>query len=154
MSNPASSTQEKRFNGVGVSPGIARGTVFVYRPDDDAAPSRSIEESEIPTEIARFEGALLATRAQILEMQQRIAESTGAKDASIFDAHLLVVEDRTLIDGVHRAVEVEVLTRPFTQRPAQYRPDLSLFVVPAAVEPREAESVTRTVPKEIVVVPE
>ena len=102
MSNPASSTQEKRFNGVGVSPGIARGTVFVYRPDDDAAPSRSIEESEIPTEIARFEGALLATRAQILEMQQRIAESTGAKDASIFDAHLLVVEDRTLIDEVLR----------------------------------------------------
>ena len=102
MSNPASSTQEKRFNGVGVSPGIARGTVFVYRPDDDAAPSRSIEEREIPTEIARFEGALLATRAQILEMQQRIAESTGAKDASIFDAHLLVVEDRTLIDEVLR----------------------------------------------------
>ena len=102
MSNPASSTQEKRFNGVGVSPGIARGTVFVYRPDDDAAPSRSIEESEIPAEIARFEGALLATRAQILEMQQRIAESTGAKDASIFDAHLLVVEDRTLIDEVLR----------------------------------------------------
>ena len=35
-------------------------------------------------------------------MQQRIAESTGAKDASIFDAHLLVVEDRTLIDEVLR----------------------------------------------------
>ena len=102
MSNAASSTQEKRFTGVGVSPGIARGTVFGYRPDDEAAPSRSIEESEIPAEIARFETALLATRAQILEMQQRIAESTGAKDASIFDAHLLVVEDRTLIDEVLR----------------------------------------------------
>ncbi len=40
--------------------------------------------------------------AQILEMQKRIAESIGAKDASIFDAHLLVVEDRTLIDEVLR----------------------------------------------------
>jgi Phosphoenolpyruvate-protein kinase (PTS system EI component in bacteria) len=39
---------------------------------------------------------------QILEMQQRIAESIGAKDAAIFDAHLLVVEDRTLIDEVLR----------------------------------------------------
>jgi len=102
MSTDAASTEEKRFQGTGVSPGIARGTVFVYRPDDEAAPSRRIEESEIPAEIGRFESALLATRAQILEMQQRIAESIGAKDAGIFDAHLLVVEDRTLIDEVLR----------------------------------------------------
>ena len=109
MSNAAASTEEKRFTGVGVSPGIARGTVFVYRPDDEATPSRSIEESEIPAEIARFEDALLATRAQILEMQQRIAESTGAKDASIFDAHLLVVEDRTLIDEVLRRLGTDLM---------------------------------------------
>ena len=102
MSTAAASTEERRLQGTGVSPGIARGTVFVHRPDDEAAPSRRIEESEIPGEIARFETALLATRAQILEMQQRIAESTGAKDAGIFDAHLLVVEDRTLIDEVLR----------------------------------------------------
>ncbi len=102
MSLDAASTEERRFQGTGVSPGIARGTVFVYRPDDEAAPSRRIEEGEIPAEIARFEAALMATRAQILEMQARIAESIGAKDAGIFDAHLLVVEDRTLIDEVLR----------------------------------------------------
>src|SRR5277367_6518170 len=96
--------QEKRFHGVGVSPGIARGTIFVYRPEDVTPPLRRIEESEIPGEIARFETALIATRAQILEMQHRIAESIGAKDAGIFDAHLLVVEDRTLIDEVLRTL--------------------------------------------------
>ena len=99
-----SDAEEKRFHGTGVSPGIARGTVFVWRPDDEAAPSRRIVEGEIPGEIARFEDALIATRAQILEMQQRIAESIGAKDAGIFDAHLLVVEDRTLIDEVLRSL--------------------------------------------------
>jgi phosphotransferase system enzyme I (PtsI) len=99
-SDAATPGPEKRFHGVGVSPGIARGTIFVYRPDDETPPMRRIEEKDIPGEIARFEAALLATRAQILEMQQRIAESIGAKDAGIFDAHLLVVEDRTLIDEV------------------------------------------------------
>src|SRR5207253_2745923 len=44
---------------------------------------------------------------QILEMQQRIAEAIGAKDAGIFDAHLLVVEDRTLIDEVLRTLRRE-----------------------------------------------
>jgi len=96
---------EKRFHGVGVSPGIARGTVFVYRTDEDEEPPvRRIPESEIPAEIARFESALILTRAQILEMQERIAEAIGAKDAGIFDAHLLVVEDRTLIDEVLRTL--------------------------------------------------
>ena len=96
---------EKRYHGVGVSPGLARGSVFVHRPDDEMPPVRQISESEIPTEIARFETALIATRAQILEMQQRIAEAIGAKDAGIFDAHLLVVEDRTLIDEVLRTLD-------------------------------------------------
>ncbi|MBV9392291.1 MAG: phosphoenolpyruvate--protein phosphotransferase [Verrucomicrobia bacterium] len=96
---------EVRFQGVGVAPGIARGAVFIYHPDDEEPPKRRIDSSEIANEIARFETALIATRAQILEMQQRIAEAIGAKDASIFDAHLLVVEDRTLIDEVLRTLE-------------------------------------------------
>ena len=98
---------ERRLQGVGVSPGIARGTVFVHRPDDKEPPVRRIEEADIPGEIGRFETALIATRGQILEMQRRIAESIGTKDAGIFDAHLLVVEDRTLIDEVLRTLQDE-----------------------------------------------
>lgn len=104
MSEESKILEERRFQGLGVSPGIARGTVFAYRPDDEEPPARRMQESEIPGEIARFEAALIATRQQILEMQQRIAESIGAKDAGIFDAHLLVVEDRTLIDEVLRTL--------------------------------------------------
>src|SRR5438132_12081135 len=107
MSEPQSPSAEKRFHGVGVSPGIARGTAFVHRPDEEAPPIRRISEEEIPQEIARFESALLATRQQILEMQHRIADAIGAKDAGIFDAHLLVVEDRTLIDEVVKTLEKE-----------------------------------------------
>ncbi|MCA1660599.1 MAG: hypothetical protein LC642_08720, partial [Verrucomicrobiaceae bacterium] len=75
---------ERRFHGVGVSPGIARGASFVVRHQDEEPPIRRIEERDLPGEIARFETALIATRAQILEMQRRIAESIGTKDASIF----------------------------------------------------------------------
>jgi len=101
------SGQEVRFQGIGVAPGIARGVVFIHHPDDEEPPKRRVEDWEVAKEIVRFESALIATRAQILEMQQRIAEAIGAKDASIFDAHLLVVEDRTLIDEVLRNLERE-----------------------------------------------
>jgi phosphoenolpyruvate-protein phosphotransferase (PTS system enzyme I) len=99
--------KEIRFRGAGVSPGLARGVVHVVRDDLDDVPRYHIEPSQIGNEIARFETALVQTRVQILEMQQKIAEAIGAKDAAIFDAHLLVVEDRTLIDEVLRRLETE-----------------------------------------------
>jgi len=103
-----SARQEIRFEGVGVSAGMACGKIHVVRDDLDDVVRYRIASSQVPDEIGRFETALIQTRMQILEMQQRIAESIGAKDAAIFDAHLLVVEDRTLIDEVLRKLETDL----------------------------------------------
>ena len=91
-----------------MSPGIARGQVHVVRDELDEVVRYRVASSQVTDEISRFETALIQTRMQILEMQQRIAESIGAKDAAIFDAHLLVVEDRTLIDEVLRKLETDL----------------------------------------------
>lgn len=100
--------EEIQFHGAGVSPGIAQGAIHVVRDDLDDVARYRIEPAQIANEIGRFETALIQTRTQILEMQQKIAESIGAKDAGIFDAHLLVVEDRTLIDEVLRKLEADL----------------------------------------------
>ena len=102
------SRQEVRFEGAGVSPGIACSKIHVVRDDFDDITRYRIAPSQVTDEIGRFETALIQTRMQILEMQQRIAESIGTKDAAIFDAHLLVVEDHTLIDEVLRKLETEL----------------------------------------------
>ncbi len=99
--------QEKRCQGVPASPGIARGPIHVFSIETDDVVKYHIEPAHVPDEIARFENALIQTRVQILEMQQQIAEAIGAKDAGIFDAHLLVVEDQTLIDEVLRKLEAD-----------------------------------------------
>ena len=100
--------QEVCFFGAGASPGIVRGKIHVVRDELDDVPRYRIAPSQIADEIGRFEAALIQTRMQILKMQQRIAESIGTKDAAIFDAHLLVVEDRTLIDEVLRKLETDL----------------------------------------------
>jgi phosphoenolpyruvate-protein phosphotransferase (PTS system enzyme I) len=100
---------ERRFEGIGVAPGIARAPIVVHWEDDEEIPVREIAPEDLPAEIARFEMALIATRAELLEIQQKIADAIGSGDASIFDAHLLVVEDRTLIDEVLRALGEEHL---------------------------------------------
>ena len=101
----AESGQETIFQGLGVSSGIAEGEVVVHWQDEEEIPLRDITPADIPGEITRFEGALIATRQELLDIQQKIAGAIGAADASIFDAHLLVVEDRTLIDEALRGLE-------------------------------------------------
>jgi len=98
---------EKSFEGIAVAPGIAHGPLYVHHSVDEEPACVQLTAEEIPNEVQRFEAALIATRAEIIDMQQRIAQAIGAKDASIFDAHLLVVEDRTLIDEVLRKLEAE-----------------------------------------------
>jgi phosphotransferase system enzyme I (PtsI) len=105
MEHDADAKPEKRFHGIAVAQGIARFPAFIQYTQDEEIGRRDVGESGVAGEVARFESALIATRAELLEIQQRIAQATGMQDASIFDAHLLVVEDRTLIDEVLRGLE-------------------------------------------------
>lgn len=100
---------EKRFQGLAVSAGIARGVAWVHRQEEETAPHYHISASRVPGELSRFEEALLKTRLQIQELQGRISDSVGGVDAGIFDSHLLMVEDRTLIDEVVRTIKRELV---------------------------------------------
>ncbi len=105
MEAPLEEKVEKRFQGVPVAQGIAHLPALVYYTEDEEILSREISEEELSGEFVRFESALISTRVELLEIQRRIVTAIGAEDASIFDAHLLVVEDRTLIDEVLRGLE-------------------------------------------------
>ena len=96
---------EKILRGIAVSGGVCRGKIVVLGKVRDTIPLREISEAEVAQEIQRFEHALLQTRRQVLEVQRKVNEAMGAKDASIFDAHLLVLEDPTLIDEVTRLIQ-------------------------------------------------
>ena len=93
---------EKVYRGIPVSGGVARGPIFILRPADNCIPQRSISEEQVPAELERLERALIQTRQQIQDVQRQVEEAMGAEDASIFDAHLLVLEDSTLLDEVSR----------------------------------------------------
>jgi phosphotransferase system enzyme I (PtsI) len=66
-----------------------------------------MSDTELAEEVNRLEKALVETRHQILEVQRQVSQGMGAQEGSIFDAHLLVLEDRTLLDEVVRLVQEE-----------------------------------------------
>lgn len=95
---------ERVYQGMGVAPGIAEGKVLIHFQEEEVIPFRDLAQEDLDAEVARFEAALLATRRELLELQERLTESAGAGDASIFDAHLLVLEDPSLIDEVRKGI--------------------------------------------------
>jgi len=90
---------EKHY-GIPVSPGVVFAKAFVVESDEIVVQKTTITEDDIPREIARFEDALTKTRAELLTIRKKIATDLGREHSEIFNAHLLVLEDRTLIEEV------------------------------------------------------
>ncbi len=98
---------EKVFRGIPVSAGVCRGKILIVGKNQANVAKRILTEEEVPEEIGRLERALVQTRHDILEVQRRVSEAMGAAEGSIFDAHLLVLEDRTLVDEILRLIGEE-----------------------------------------------
>jgi phosphoenolpyruvate-protein phosphotransferase (PTS system enzyme I) len=103
MAEPAQKG-EKVFRGIPVSTGVCRGRIVVLGRSHAPIPKHELTDSEIPEEINRLERALIETRKQILDVQRKVSAGMGAEEGGIFDAHLLVLEDRTLLDEVMRNI--------------------------------------------------
>jgi len=95
------SNDEKRFEGVGVSQGIAIASAYV-RGDVFVEPDKYlIDLSEKDNEVKRLELAINETKGQINHLKEQVRIASGSKkEEGIFDAHLLVLEDRVVIDEV------------------------------------------------------
>ena len=92
------------FRGIPVSAGVCRGKIVVVDHSRPSIGSRQLTDAELDEEVNRLEKALVQTRHQILDVQRRVSAAMGAEEGSIFDAHLLVLEDRTLLDEVVRVI--------------------------------------------------
>ncbi len=92
------------FRGIGVSAGVCRGKILVMHRARRVITRREVSEESIADEVTRFERALAQTRKQISEVQRQVIEKMGVKEGDIFEAHLLMLEDRMLVDEVVRMV--------------------------------------------------
>ena len=102
---------EVMYHGIAASSGIAIGIALVVggtnRSSLDLEP-KPITEAEVPAETARLNAALAKTRAQILELQARVKSSLASQEASIFEAHLLIVDDDVLMQEVYDGIRKQL----------------------------------------------
>ena len=62
--------EEVVLHGIGVSPGVVFGPVFLFGRAEDNVPEYEVGEDRVQVEIARVEASIIETRRQIKDIQQ------------------------------------------------------------------------------------
>jgi len=102
-----------QLKGIAAASGITIGPAYRIGKEEFVIPKQEIRPEDVPLQIQLFEEALIQTRKEIIALQKRIAVDMGQEQAEIFDAHLLVLEDRMLIEEVISRLKKELLSVAF-----------------------------------------
>jgi phosphotransferase system enzyme I (PtsI) len=96
-----------KLKGIAVSIGISIGKVLVIGREELSPPKLKILHEDISREIYRLEEALIETRKEISLLQKKILQELGFDHAKVFEAHLLVLEDRVLIEDIIQQIKTK-----------------------------------------------
>ncbi|MFL6230901.1 MAG: phosphoenolpyruvate--protein phosphotransferase [Pyrinomonadaceae bacterium] len=99
---------ERLWRGVGVSEGAVVGRVLRLHVGAEQNVYRAtLDATDVEREIRRLRAAVRLSRRQLRAVKRRAEQLLGAEHAYIFDAHLLMLEDRKLIDEIDDYVRSE-----------------------------------------------
>lgn len=103
--SPVHHGEEIVLAGIGVSAGIARGPVCLANTVFDVPVMEPVSAEQAGAELERFLRAVAETRQQITALRNRVERETGTDDAFIFDAHLLMLEDPSLLQQMEMKIK-------------------------------------------------
>ncbi|MGH7608288.1 MAG: phosphoenolpyruvate--protein phosphotransferase [Gemmatimonadales bacterium] len=101
---------DRVLKGIGVSPGIAVGPVVVVRWVLPEVPHRVVPRTQVEKEIRRLRAALKDVKGHLIELRERAADRAGVDEARIFDAQILMLEDKEFIGAVADLIRQNHLT--------------------------------------------
>lgn len=101
--------REEQWQGIGVSRGVAVGRVLRLHSDAQSIYQIKLLESEVEAEVARLREALNQAHAQLKEIKQRAEQKLGVDHAYIFEAHLLILEDKAFAEDIAATVRAEAV---------------------------------------------
>ncbi len=95
------------LKGVAVNSGVSRGEVLKFRTRDWLGEAEHETHNDLKKELELFERALARTRENTIKLETRALAMISEADASIFNAHLLFLEDRTILEDIKREMTDE-----------------------------------------------
>ncbi|MGH7569765.1 MAG: phosphoenolpyruvate--protein phosphotransferase [Gemmatimonadales bacterium] len=91
---------DRLLKGIGVSAGIAIGPAVVVRWTLPEVPHRVVQRSQVEKEVRRLRAAVRDVKRHIAELKVKAEDRAGVDEARIFDAHILMLEDKEFLSSV------------------------------------------------------
>jgi len=98
---------QKIIEGIPASPGIAIGTALKYEKLKPKITKKEIKEEEVEVEIERFLRAIEKSKSELSKILKLAIERIGSEGAQIFEAQLLMLDDKTMIDKIIERIKTE-----------------------------------------------
>lgn len=89
--------ETKELRGISASPGIAIGPIYIHDPGDFWIDYGQIDESRVTGEVERFKKAVAEVSSDLEAVRVQVEEKLGKDHAQIFEAHLMMVDDDSLV---------------------------------------------------------
>jgi len=96
-----------RLRGIGVSPGIGMGEISLSERVLFSSRKEGLLSSKLGEEVRRLKKAVERTKDELLHLKREIKEKMGEEHAYIFDAHLLILQDRSLFSTIEKIIREE-----------------------------------------------
>jgi len=96
---------EKVYRGIVASPGIVIGRAYLLDRRKIVVAGRRIEEVSIKDEVARFKRAVDLSKTQLEELKKRFSKGLGKSHLYILDTHIMLLEDKMLVDGTVKRIK-------------------------------------------------
>ena len=101
---------ERLLKGIGVSPGIAIGPAVIVRSGLPEVPHRVVSRMQVEKEVRRLRAAVRDVKRHIAEFRARAEDRAGPDQARIFDAQMLMLEDKEFLTGIANLIRENHLT--------------------------------------------
>ncbi|HEY0079927.1 MAG TPA: phosphoenolpyruvate--protein phosphotransferase [Pyrinomonadaceae bacterium] len=100
--------EERRWRGIVVSEGVVVGRVLrIHNGAGGRVYRATLDESEVEPEARRLRVAVRLVRRQLLAVKKNAERALGSEHAYIFDAHLLMLEDRKFLEDIEGYIRRE-----------------------------------------------
>ncbi len=96
-----------RLRGIGVSPGIAIGEVLLTERVIFTERKEKILPHQVEHELKRLNKAIERTKSQLTRIKDQIRKKMGEEHSFILEAHLLMLEDKSMRSGLDRIIREE-----------------------------------------------
>jgi phosphoenolpyruvate-protein phosphotransferase (PTS system enzyme I) len=102
--------------GIGVSPGIAVGSVLILENPSTSIFRIPVAPDRVSREITRLRRALARCKRQILQAREKALREAGEGYARVFDAQLLILEDSSLVRETTEIIQKEQVNAEWAVR--------------------------------------